>query len=190
MKFNRTTITFLILSLGLTAIVYVTEIQPDGFSLDSTSEQQDQVAKIFPFQVDEIRQITITVNQQIISFQKQDQDQSPWQMTKPENAIASEGAMTFLLNLFPQAENKLAIPVDEQKKKEYGLAEANKNIEIILNNGNKYQMILGSSNFDDTQIYAQVIFPPEINEESAIFLVSKSFQYAIERDFEEWKKSS
>jgi hypothetical protein len=190
MKFNRTTIIFVILSLGLTVIVYVTEIKPEGFNLENKSEQANEVAKIFPFPTEEIKQIKITLNQKVISFEKQGETTSLWQMTQPEKTMASEAAINFLLNLFPQAEKTLSIPVDAEKKREYGLLETDKSIEIILKNGHKYQMILGNPNFDDTQIYAEVIFPPEINQESAIVLVSKSFQYAIERDFAEWKQSS
>lgn len=47
-------------------------------------------------------------------------------------------------------------------------------------------MILGKSNFDDTQIYAEVIFPEKEKIKPQIYLVSKSFQYALERNFDEW----
>jgi hypothetical protein len=82
------------------------------------------------------------------------------------------------------------ISANAQNRQDYGLANSQKKIQIILKNGDSYQMILGIPNFNDTQIYAEVIFPPSKEEQSAIFLVSKSFQYAIERDFEEWKQPS
>ena len=190
MKFNRTTIICVIVSLGLSAIVYITEIKPEGFNLDNKNEQQNEVAKIFPFQLEDIQQIIIKADQQVISFQQQEGQNSQWQMTQPENLVASEAAIKFLLNLLSQSENKLSINADSQNRKDYGLLDSSKIIEIILNSGDKYQMILGNPNFDDTQIYAEVIFPAQMKKKSTIFLVSKSFQYAIERDFEEWKQSS
>ena len=190
MKFNRTTISLLILSLGLTGIVYITEIKPEGFNLNPKAQKQSEILKIFPFETQDIQKITIEIDQQIISFQRQEQsEKSLWQMTQPEKLVANDGAIAFLINLFPQAENKLQIPANLAKRKEYALLDSGKTIEIILNNGDQYKMILGSPNFDDTQIYAEVIFPSQVPDKSTIFLVSKSFQYAIERDFDEWKKN-
>ena len=99
--------------------------------------------------------------------------------------------LTFKLRdiflFFPQAKKKLTIPANDEKRKEYGLFDSTKVIEVVLNNGDKYQMILGNANFDNTQVYARVNYPDRAQESSQIFLVSKSFQYAIERDINEWK---
>ena len=188
MKFNRTTISLVILSLSLTGIVYITEIKPQGFNLNNKGQKQKEIVRIFPFETQDIQQIIINVDQEVISFQRKENGNSAWQMIEPENLVANNGAIAFLLNLFPQAQKKLELPANIEKRKEYGLLESAKKIELILKNGDQYYLTLGNSNFDNTQIYAEVKFPPSIQDEYSIFLVSKSFQYAIERDFEEWKQ--
>ena len=190
MKFNRTTISLLILSLGLTSVVYITEIKPEGFNLNPKDQKEEEISKIFSFKTQDIEAINIQVNQEIISFQKQEkEDNSSWQMTQPKKLVANDGAISFLVNLFPQAQKKLTIPANDEIRKKYGLWESKKKIDLTLTNGEQYSLILGKTNFDNTQIYAEVKFPASIEDKSSIFLVSKSFQYAIERDFDEWKQN-
>lgn len=186
MKFNRTTISLVILALGLTSFVYFSEIKDQGFDITSKIDRKEETReKIFPFDSKDIKSITINLDRQQISFEKTEKD--IWEMIQPEKLTASDAAMSFLVNLFNQAENTVEIPLTEDKKEEYGLTASGYKIQWRLKNGDEYQMILGKSNFDDTQIYAEVIFPDGVERKQNIFLVSKSFQYAIERDFEEWK---
>ncbi len=189
MKFNRTTISLVVFSVGLSVIVYLAQIKPQGFNLDSKTEQEIANPKIFSFTTEDIQQITIYTNQETIVFDREDTDKSPWLMIQPQKLVASDGAISFLVNLFPQAQNKVELPATEDKKQEYGLLDSTDKIELTLTNNDRYTIILGNPNFDDSQIYAQVIFPNQMQKQTSIFLVSKSFRYAIERDFEQWKKS-
>ena len=187
MKFKATTIVLVLVSLSLTGVIYVTEIRDDGFSLQQDDPQQADPEKIFAFSSEDVQQIQIDLNDQLIIFHKTESEQNPWHMIQPESFIASDAAVSFLLNLFPQAQNKLSIPISPAKSTEYAITSSSPQIELTLANGDRYQMLLGKANFDDTQIYAQVNFPPSAEQKSSIYLVSKSFQYAIERNFEEWK---
>lgn len=186
MKFNRTTISLVILALGLTSFVYFSEIKDQGLNISSKIDgREEKKEKIFPFDGKDIKSIIINLDRMQISFEKTEKD--IWQMTQPEKFTASDASMAFLLNLFNQAQNTVEIPFTKEKQEEYGLAKSNYKIQWRLKNGDEYQMILGKSNFNDTQIYAEVIFPDSVKTKQNIFLVSKSFQYAIERDFDEWK---
>jgi len=186
MKFNRTTISLVILALGLTGFVYFNEIKDQGFDITSKiGKKEEKTAKIFTFDTKDIKTLTIETDKQKISFEKT--EKNTWEMTQPEKHPASDAAISFLVNLFTQAENKVEIPFTEEKRQEYGLVESPFQIRWILGNGDEYEMILGKANFDDTLIYAQVKFPDSLEAKQNIFLVSKSFQYAIERDFSEWK---
>jgi hypothetical protein len=187
MKFNRTTISLVILALALTGFVFFREIKNQGFNITPKTEKLGKKEKIFLFDTNEIKTITIQVNDNKISFEKTEDNNQPWQMTTPQKITASDAAMSFLINLFSQAENKLEIPVTENKRQEFGLDISQNQIWLTLNNGQEYHIILGKPNFDDTQIYAEIKFPESVNSKQKFFLVSKSFQYAIERDFEEWK---
>ncbi|BAQ61978.1 hypothetical protein GM3708_2384 [Geminocystis sp. NIES-3708] len=187
MKFNRTTIFLVILALGLTAFVFLREIKDQGFDITPKIQNQNEGEKIFTFDTNDIKNITIKINDKKISFEKIKNKNQSWQMTQPEKIIASNAAISFLINLFSQAENKVEIPSTKEKRQEFGLDISQYQIWLTLNNGEEYHMILGKSNFDNTQIYAEVTFPKSVKSQQNIFLVSKSFQYAIERDFEEWK---
>jgi hypothetical protein len=190
MKFNRTTTFLVILALCLTGFVFFREIKDQGFDITKKAENQDKKEKIFPFNTSDIKTITIQVNEQKITFEKTEDNSQPWRMTQPQKIIASDAAMSFLVNLFNQAENKVEIPLTEDKRQEFGLDISQNQIWLTLNNGEEYHIILGKPNFDDTQIYAEVKFPQSVKSKQNIFLVSKSFQYAIERDFDEWKAVS
>ncbi|MGI0483599.1 DUF4340 domain-containing protein [Geminocystis sp. CENA526] len=189
MKFNRTTISLVILALGLTSFVYFSEIKDQGFDITSKIDRvEDTREKIFSFDSKDIKSITINLDfdrePKLMSFEKT--KKGTWEMIQPEKLTASDAAMAFLINLFNQAQNTVEIPSTENTREEYGLDTSNYKIQWTLDNGDKYEMILGKSNFDDTQIYAEVIFPDSVETTQNIFLVSKSFQYAIERDFDEW----
>jgi Domain of unknown function (DUF4340) len=189
MKINRTTIFLVMVALALTGFVFFQEIKNQGFDINPKTEKPEEKVKIFPFDTNDIKTIIIQVNKDKISFEKTENNNKSWQMTQPQKITASDAAMSFLINLFSQAENKVEISLTEDKRQEFGLDISQHQIWLTLNNGEEYHIILGKPNFDDTQIYAQVKFPQSINSTQNIFLVSKSFQYAIERDFDEWKEN-
>lgn len=187
MKFNRTTVILVILALGLSTFIYIAEKNND-FITQIDSDNTSKSEKIFPFDTEEIKTISIDNNQQKITFAKTENQIKPWEMTSPEKTKASDAAISFLTNLFHQATNQQEIPDTEKNLEEYGLQQPNGTIKLTLNNGDEYTVNLGNSNFDNTKIYAQIIFPQSQSGKPKIFLISKSFQYAIKRDFDEWKE--
>ena len=188
MRFNRTTISLTILAISLGAIVYVTEIREQRQGVvNSDNSQTEDTEKIFAFESNEIKNIKIRTQSQTINFVKTDRDVQPWQMTTPEDIEANDAAISFLINLFKQTQSGQKIISNTEELKEYGLDKPRGTILLTLKNQDKYQINLGKSNFDDSRIYAQIIFPNSQTTEPEIFLLSKSFQYGIERDFDEWK---
>ena len=188
MKFNRNTIILVAISLGLAGVVYFQEIKPNGLSLENQQEDQQTTEPIFPFLMDEIQEVTVNYQEQTIVFRKQvSESEVSWQMIQPQQFTVSEGSINFLLNLFPAANKTVEIEDTQAKQAEYGLLDSVKTVEVVLDNDDRYQMILGNSNFNNTQVYAQIQYPNSAEKSSSIFLVSKSFQYAIERDANEWK---
>lgn len=187
MKLNRNTIFLLIVALSLTGAVFFSEIRRDGFNLTTNDNQEKEIPLIFPFRVEMVEKIDLDIDDNQISFAKTGDNPQPWMMITPEKTKASEGAIAFLLNLLPSAQKKIELLATDSLRKEYGINEQSPIITITLTGGDRYQIILGKSNFDDTQIYAEVIFP-ESDNPPQIYLVSKSFQYALERDFDEWKQ--
>lgn len=189
MKFNRTTIFLVILALGLGTFIYFAEIKTNSTTkINGNQNKVEKENKIFSFNTDEIKTLTIESKGQKITFEKTEAEIKPWLMIIPEKTKASDAAISFLVNLFNQATNKQKIPVTENQLKEYGLEQPQGKIWLILKNGDQYQINLGKANFDNSQLYAQILFPKSQTQEQEIFLVSKSFLYGIERDFEEWKE--
>lgn len=188
MKLNRNTIFLLIVALSLAGAVFFSEIVKDGFNWTRKQEQERYIPLIFPFSVEMVQKIDLKINQTLISFAKTGNDPQPWLMTNPEKTKASEAAIAFLLNLFPSAQKKIELLATDSLRKEYGINDKSPVITITISGGDRYQIILGNSNFDNTQIYAEVIFPQKNNQSPQIYLLSKSFQYALERDFSEWKQ--
>lgn len=186
MKLKPTTIFLMILSFSLGIIVFVTQIWDKGFNLNP-NESEEIVDNIFPFTRKDINIIKLQIPDTEIIFKRENKSSS-WKMIAPEKTEANDASIAFLLNLLPNAKKEVEISPTDSNLEEYSLSNSQKKISLTLNNGKLYEITLGKSNFDDTRIYALVSFPPELESKSAIFLVSKSFQYALERDFSEWKQ--
>jgi len=188
MKLNRNTIFLLIVALSLTGAVFFSEFRRDGFDLTTDNTQETEIPLIFPFPTEAVKEIDLTIDGNGISFAKTGSNPHPWMMITPEKTRASDAAIAFLLNLFPSAQKKIELLATDNLRQEYGINANSPIITITLEGRDRYQIILGKPNFDDTQIYAEVIFPDEDGIPAQIYLISKSFQYALERDFEEWKQ--
>ena len=189
MKLNRNTIFLLIVALSLTGAVFFSEIRRDGFNLTTDNTQETEISLIFPFQIEAVKEIDLTIDGNGISFAKIGSNPHPWMMINPEKTKASDAAIAFLLNLFPRAQKKIELLATDNLRQEYGINANSPTITITLEGRDRYQIILGKPNFDDTQIYAEVIFPEKDDIPPHIYLISKSFQYALERDFDEWKNN-
>ncbi len=199
MKFNRNTIILVLSALTLGSIVYILEVLPQ--SNHSNQDNSNLVAeneKIFSFETDDITNIVIKINDHpnpsmegnnplILEFVKRESEINFWEMKQPIETKASDASLSFLLNLFPQATRQTNIPISESSLVDYGLDNPQAIIFLTLNNGDKYEIYLGNSNFDDSQIYSLVKFPSSAIESEGIFLISKSFQYGVERDLNDWQ---
>ncbi|AFZ46412.1 hypothetical protein Cyast_0432 [Cyanobacterium stanieri PCC 7202] len=201
MKFNRSTILLSIFAVSLASIIYLLEIRPQSNVTNNDNEnlvrQGDRTAtlhdRIFPFDTDQVKIITIDPpqsleNSQTLVFEKTDAEVQPWQMSEPEQVRANDASISFLLNLFPQAPRQPEIPMDEANLSEYGLESPRAKITITLDNGENYKISIGGSNFDNSQIYGLVKFPESASQSEGVFLMSRSFQYAVERPYEDWKQ--
>ncbi len=188
MKLNPNTIFLLIVALSLTGAVVFSEIRRDGFILTTDNTQETEIPLIFPFPREAVKKIDLTIDDNRISFAKTGNNPYPWMMITPEKTKASDAAIAFLLNLLTSADKKIELLATDNLRQEYGINDNSPMITITLEGRDRYQIILGNPNFDDTQIYAEVIFPEKDKIPAQIYLISKSFQYALLRDFEEWKQ--
>ena len=176
---QKSTWALLATALVLSGVVYVYEFES---SREAVETQQQQ---LFDFQEEDIQAITIQ-KPTPIRFERSGKEPFPWQM-QPQNVPANDAAVSFLLDLLVQGNSDRSFTISPNQKSEYGLEQPSARIQIELKNKEKHELILGNTNFDNQFIYAQVD-PSSQNDQLTVNLVSINFQYAVDRELEEWKQ--
>jgi hypothetical protein len=105
-----------------------------------------------------------------------------------EKVYANEAYVSFLLEQLVSDRSQQTLTATPEQIKEYGLNPPVAIIEVILKDQKIYQMILGKSEFSGNAIYAQINPPLPETENQTVLVVSKNFQYAVDRTLEEWKQ--
>jgi hypothetical protein len=181
MQLQRSTWALLMTAILLSGVVYLTE-----FQRQNRQTQQAKREELFTFTKDDIIGLKIETASETFVFRR-NRDRpamQQWQMTQPDRALASTPAIEFLLDLLVESKVERRFPLTEPDKPLYGLEEPIATITIDLVEQNPTaKILLGSPNFDEKSIYAQVnpdAPKPEVK------VIPIEFQYAIERDREEW----
>ena len=184
MKLQKSTLVLVFSALILGSFVYFYEIQ----GKEKREEIQSQQKQIFDFSEEDIQKLTIDTSEQTLEFERTENDKQPWQMKQPEDVPASDASVSFLLNLLVEEKSENNFRINAQESEEYGLDLPSATVKVQLKNQETHQLILGKPDFEDKFIYAQVDPPQSTELEIEISLVSKDFQYAVERDLAEWKQ--
>lgn len=98
---------------------------------------------------------------------------------------ANDAYVAYLLDKLVKAKSE-RIPSDPRI--DYGLNEPLATVDIKLNNQVNHQLILGKPNFNDTSLYAIADPPKQVKEPIQVLLVTKDFEYAVNRPLSEWKQ--
>ncbi len=185
MKLQRTTWILVALALVLGGGVYFYEIQvkPKQEAIQAKQKQ------IFDFEEKEIKRLTIEKEEQVLEFERTDDENNPWQMKQPEDVSASDASVSFLLDLLVEGKSDRSFTIPRNQSKEYGFEQPLATVKVQLENQENHELILGKTDFNEQFLYAQADPPSETEQELEIMLVPKNFQYAVEREFEEWKQT-
>ena len=185
MKLQRTTWILVALALVLGGVVYFYEIQvkPKQEAIQAKQKQ------IFDFEEKEIKRLTIEKEEQVLEFERTDDENNPWQMKQPEDVSASDASVSFLLDLLVEGKSDRSFTIPPNQSKEYGFEQPLATVKVQLENQETHELILGKTDFNEQFLYAQADPPSETEQELEIMLVPKNFQYAVEREFEEWKQT-
>ncbi len=105
-----------------------------------------------------------------------------------EKVYANEAYVSFLLEQLVSERSQQTLTATPEQIKEYGLNPPVAIIEVILKDQRIYQMILGKSEFSGNAIYAQVNPPLPETQNQTVLVVSKNFEYAVDRTIEDWKQ--
>lgn len=183
MKLQKTTLILLFLALVLGGFVYIYEIQGSR----QRQEQKAQQSRLFQFATDEIQSLTITKPELTIRVERSNQDNQKWLLKSPLESPASNASVSYLVDLLVGQAEKLNLPtqnatITPSQLAEYGLDQPTATINIELKNKKRHQVILGKTNFNDTSLYAKTDTP------NRIYLVSKDFANAVNRQIDEWKQ--
>ncbi len=184
MKINSSSLALLIIACSLGIFVYFYEIQGS----EKREIIQTNSKKLFNFTKEDIQTFSILKQDQILQFEKSGKQPKPWQMKQPNDTLASDAAISFLLNLLVNSDKDRSVKISSQQLSEYGLENPLANIDIQLKNGKYHQLILGNTNFNNSLIYALVDTSDNIQTEFEVFLLPINFKYAVERQLEEWQE--
>ncbi|MGK7899503.1 MAG: DUF4340 domain-containing protein [Xenococcus sp. (in: cyanobacteria)] len=180
MKLKKTTWILMIIAFVLSGWVTLYELPRQRQKANNITQQ-----KIFNIEENQIRKITINKPDMILEFVAIADQANSWSMIKPEETPADDAVMAFLTDLLATGTSDRVITLDHNSLAEYGLEEAIATISFTTTDEQNYKIILGKSTIGDRFIYAQVFSNTAIDNN--IVLVSKNWQYAIDRDLQEWK---
>lgn len=186
MKLQKTTWILLVfaLLLGGAVISYEKLIAPQR---QATQAQKKQ---IFNFEEEAIQSLTITSDTPTLKFTRNQHQTYTWQMREPKNVPGNDAVVAFLLNLLVEgaSDNKLTISADERS--EYGLDKPLATIELELDDETTHQLVLGKSDFSGKFLYAIADPSSDTDTDIKVILVPIDFQYAVDRDLDEWKQEA
>lgn len=184
MKLQRMTWGLLIVALLLGGGVYFYE----KYGKPKAEEIQVEGKKIFDFEAEDIKELTIKTQPTILQFVRTEDKTKPWQMKQPEEAVANEAVVSFLISLLVDGQSDRTFKIPAEQRQDYGLDQPLATIIIQLNKGETHQLILGKPDFNGQFIYATIDPSSQPQQELSISLVPQNFQFAIERSLEEWKQ--
>lgn len=154
---------------------------PEGTAAENSAETAEETGAETPAETTEETAVT-------------DNSQSPDKMpekstqTSQEKVYANEAYVSFLLEQLVSDRSQQTLTATPEQIKEYGLNPPVAIIEVILKDQKIYQMILGKSEFSGNAIYAQINPPLPETENQTVLVVSKNFEYAVDRTLEDWKQ--
>ena len=133
---------------------------------------------------------TVNAEETAATENSQSPDRMPEKSTQTfqEKVYANEAYVSFLLEQLVSDRSQQTLTATPEQVKEYGLNPPVAIIEVILKDQRIYQMILGKSEFSGNAIYAQVNPPLPETENQTVLVVSKNFEYAVDRTLEDWKQ--
>jgi hypothetical protein len=182
MKLKNTTWILLVIAIFLGVGVYLYELQINP----QKEEIKAQSKKLFTFDEKEIKKLTIISQEQTYEFEKTTDENKPWKMKKPQEKVANDAVISFLTNLLISSESERTFTVPKDKIKDYGLDKPLGTIIIELDDKKQHKIIIGKPDFQGELLYAEIDTIASSEGEITINLVPKNFQYAVDRQPEEW----
>ncbi|MEO1211175.1 MAG: DUF4340 domain-containing protein [Cyanobacteria bacterium J06638_20] len=180
MQLKRQNILLVLTALVLGGAVLLTRSPNNATSTDTTTN-------LFAFDEQDIQALDIDTVARNFAFEKD--ENGIWLITDPETAIANDATVAFLANLLVTSSSDQTLAATPDDLSTYGLDRPFATVDITLEDGSTHQLVLGTFNFDQSRLYAQVDPEAEATEAEAeidVLLVPADFETAINRPLEDW----
>lgn len=180
MKFQRTSLALVFTALALGSFVYYTESRKTS----QIDQAKPDGKPLFNFKEQEVQAFTVQTSKQTLKFEKT----PSWTLKKPEVAVANESSIAFLLNLLASGKSDRSFSVPAARKSEFGLDQPSATVDVKLSNQQSHRLVIGKPNFNRNFVYALADPSANTNQDLSVLLVPISFQNAVDRPLNEWKR--
>jgi len=205
---NRKTIGLMLSAITLTGGVLLFESSqnnrsddsPTQSALDDGAENLDDL--IFSFEETDVEQFSIVrpvvddeasenaagEETETLAFEKG--ESGTWQMTAPQQAVAEEGAIAFLLARITGAVGQ-TLEINADQLADFGLDQPEATIQLKAN-GETYELLLGGPDFSGSKRYVRAIAPEDATADleegvsTTVYLIGETITGGVERPIEEW----
>jgi hypothetical protein len=215
MKLQRSTLALTAIALTMFGGYWIYNAQV----VSRQAQIETEAKQLFDFEESDVNRLEINTGNDTLVFVKGEADQpdpsaqlsspdtaselltlnlpSSWQMQVPEETIASDASISFLLNLMVTGESSQTLEVEADRLPDFGFASPLATVEVILQDQTRHRIILGASDFDRTGLYAQLESPLEPGETESdapeassvpVRVVPINFENAAIRPLAEWKQ--
>ena len=151
-------------------------------------EKTESAAKdLFAWTEDQVQKLKITGASGTLEFERRTETTpTPWQMLTPQNSLANDASVSFLLNLLVSESSDSTVTISRDRLGEFGLENPPTTIEITLTDQSTHQLLLGNPDFSGNSLYA-LVDPDAAAPELTVRVVSNQFQFGVNRDLAEWE---
>ena len=185
MKLQKNTLFLILLAFILSGSVYLYEM-----GQRSTIESTQKERQLFNLTEENIVKLTVERSELTLKFIRSKKDSDSWQMTAPQDAVAEDGRISFLLDLAVNNIKERDFNISDRQLGQYGLERPKGKIILETKDRQTYQIILGKKAIAPNTIYARIITPQTTSSEIQVVVVSQNWQYGIEQELAEWTKES
>ena len=146
-------------------------------------------ADLFDFTEDDVVKLSVSPVQGItLEFQRTTESfPNSWKMTAPNQVVADEAAIAFLLDQLASSHAKSTVTVEQSDWADFGIDPNNPQTTVELDSGTSHTLLLGGETFDKQNHYAIIDPPTPLPEALKVSVVSSTLLNAVQRPLDEWE---
>ena len=190
MKLQRSTIILVGLALVLGAGVLVSEAWRGQISQLESAQRSDE--SLFDFEETSVIALEVQRQGETLAFGRD--ESGVWQMLRPQETPAEEGAIAFLLSSLTTDAPQQQIVMTPDQQGEFGFLSPSGKVELTLEQGTTHTLVLGGEDFSGSGLYVLVdpegVPLPVTVGETPIYVMTQDLANGVNRPLEEWLMAS